>query len=181
MRGKKEYEYTDYSNANDMAMGDDHTADWDIDPIQRVTYENELNGGYGHLLALEPRFKKAPSTFYGVRGKKYSDYDKNRVDSLIQRLEEDRLRQSLMQNFLRELVNRQAMPQNDVTKRAPTGFTGMRGKRPAVIDYLYNDEDGSLAVPFVEEKRGPVNAFMGVRGKKDVNHQAFKRSPLEVS
>ncbi|XP_054081283.1 tachykinins isoform X1 [Zeugodacus cucurbitae] len=180
MRGKKEYEYSDYSNANNLAMDDDHTADWDIDPIQQVAYENELNEAYGHLLDLEPRFKKAPSTFYGVRGKKYSDYNINRVDSLIQRLEEDRLRQSLIQNFIRELVNRQAMSQNDVTKRAPTGFTGMRGKRPAMVDYLFNGEDGSsLAEPFEEDKRGPVNAFMGVRGKKDVNHQAFKRSPLE--
>ncbi|XP_049303346.1 tachykinins isoform X2 [Bactrocera dorsalis] len=181
MRGKKEYEYTDYSNANNLAMDDDRTADWDIDPIQRVAYENELNGVYGHLLGLESRFKKAPSTFYGVRGKKYSDNDVNRVNSLIRRLEEDRLRQELTQNFLRELVNRQTTAQNDVTKRAPTGFTGMRGKRPSVMDYLYYDEDGMLTAPFVEEKRGPVNAFMGVRGKKDADHQTFKRSPLEFS
>ncbi|XP_036229204.2 tachykinins isoform X2 [Bactrocera oleae] len=179
MRGKKEYEYTDYSNANNLAMDDDGTADWDIDPIHRVAYENELNDAYGHLLALESRFKKTPSTFYGVRGKKYNDNDVNGVNSLIRRLEEDRLRESLMQNFLRELINRQAMPQNDVTKRAPTGFTGMRGKRPSVMDYFYYDEDGTLADPFVAEKRGPVNAFMGVRGKKDTNHQTFKRSPLE--
>ncbi|XP_012156563.1 tachykinins isoform X2 [Ceratitis capitata] len=180
MRGKKENEFIDYSNpTNNAPVDDDNSADWSIDPLQQAMYENALNEAYDNLLALEPRYKKAPSTFYGVRGKKYSHMDLNRMDSLLQRLEEERLRQSLLQNFFKELINRQAP--NDVTKRAPTGFTGMRGKRPApdVMDYLYDGEDGPFAYPMMDDKRGPVNGFVGLRGKKDVNHQAFKRSPLE--
>ncbi|XP_054743654.1 tachykinins [Anastrepha obliqua] len=181
MRGKKEYEFTDYSNANSLAVDGDNYADWSIDPTQQVAYANELNNAYDRLLTLDPRFKKASSTFYGVRGKKYSGSDFNRIDSLLQRLEEDHLREALMQNFFNNLINRKALSQNDVTKRAPTGFTGMRGKRPAagVMNYLYNDEDGTLPLPMLDEKRGPVNAFVGVRGKKDVDHQTFKRSPAE--
>ncbi|XP_036337378.1 tachykinins [Rhagoletis pomonella] len=181
MRGKKEYEFTDYSNANNPALNGDGTADWNIEPLQQAAYENEQNTAYDRVLAMEPRFKKAPSTFYGVRGKKYADSDFSRIDSLLQHLEEEHLREALIEDFINNLLNRKVLPANDVTKRAPIGFTGVRGKRPAagVLDYLYNDEDGTLPLPMLDAKRGPVNAFVGVRGKKDVDHQAFKRSPVD--
>lgn len=183
MRGKKEYEFTDYSNANNPTLNDDGAADWNIEPLQQAAYENERHNAYDHLLALEPRFKKSPSTFYGVRGKKYAESGFNRIDTLLQHLEEEHLREALIEDFINNLLNRKVLPTNDVTKRAPIGFTGVRGKRPAagVLDYLYNDEDGTLPMPMLDGKRGPVNAFVGVRGKKNVDHQAFKRSPVQVN
>ncbi|XP_067634493.1 tachykinins [Eurosta solidaginis] len=187
MRGKKEYEFTDNNNNKEnmeSLYGSDSVADWTIDPMQRQQMANhdDLNIAYNRLFGLGSRFKKATSTFYGVRGKKFTSSDLQRIDALLQRLEEDKLREVLQEDFLNYLVSQQqSLAQNDVNKRAPTGFTGMRGKRPAagIIDYLYNGDDGTWPKPMLEEKRGPVNGFMGVRGKKEADHQAFKRSPVE--
>ncbi|KAH8288839.1 hypothetical protein KR054_010337 [Drosophila jambulina] len=119
------------------------------------------------------RLKKAPLAFVGVRGKKFIPISA-RLTDVLQHLEEERLRENLLQDFLDRLVT----GQGDVNKRAPTGFTGMRGKRPS---FLANDESGEgEAEEAVEllQKRAPVNSFVGVRGKKDVSHQHYKRAAL---
>ncbi|XP_041633445.1 tachykinins isoform X2 [Drosophila kikkawai] len=122
------------------------------------------------------RLKKAPLAFVGVRGKKLIPISA-RLTDVLQHLEEERLREGLLQDFLDRLVT----GQGDVNKRAPTGFTGMRGKRPS---FLANDESGEGEAEDAMEllqKRAPVNSFVGVRGKKDVSHQHYKRAALSES
>lgn len=152
MRGKKEQEATSedqWSGPDPLEYGDE-----DLD-----NYYNE-NGR---------RLKKAPMSFVGVRGKKYSS-NNNHLQSLLQQMEEER-----RENLLRDLFDHIVGEENEVVgKRAPTGFTGMRGKRPAS-----EDEEDALELL---QKRALSNSFVGVRGKKDVSHQNYKRAALsEVS
>lgn len=153
MRGKKEQEATSedhWSGPDPLEYGDE-----DLDNSYN---ENGL------------RLKKAPMSFVGVRGKKYSN-NNNHLQSLLQQMEEERMRESLLRDLFDHIVGED----NEVVgKRAPTGFTGMRGKRPAS-----EDEEDALELL---QKRALSNSFVGVRGKKDVSHQNYKRAALsEVS
>lgn len=128
------------------------------------------------------RYKKAPTAFYGVRGKKYTpgsgidpSGDSYRWNQFLQKLDEDRMREMIMGNIMGTLLENNRGEddedaQNEIAKRAPTGFTGVRGKRPAL-----SVDDSAMESA---AKRGLGNAFVGVRGKKDVSHQTFKRSPM---
>lgn len=158
MRGKKEQEAT--SDANWLGPDPLDYAEDDGD-----NYYNE-NGR---------RLKKAPLAFVGMRGKKLSTGNSH-LRELLQNMEEERLRE----NVLQDLLDRLSINGDDFGKRAPTGFTGMRGKRPAMGDSnASEDEDDTMELL---EKRAPVNSFVGVRGKKDVSHQHYKRAALsEVS
>ncbi|KRK03503.1 tachykinins isoform X1 [Drosophila yakuba] len=114
------------------------------------------------------RLKKAPLAFVGMRGKKFIPIN-TRLSEVLQSLEEERLRESLLQDYFDRLGSA-------VGKRAPTGFTGMRGKRPAL---LAGDDDADAdEATELHEKRAPVNSFVGMRGKKDVSHQHYKRAAL---
>ncbi|XP_065370133.1 tachykinins isoform X2 [Calliphora vicina] len=167
MRGKKFYYDEDESNiANDNSLpwNQLHNSDEDI------TWDEYAKPNVR-------RYKKAPTAFYGVRGKKFAtmnggnpNNDNHRWQEFLQKLEEERVRDAILQNFLDSLTGTQNDLPNEMAKRAPTGFTGVRGKRP-VMDEL----DSSMETL---TKRGlGNNAFVGVRGKKDVSHQTFKRSP----
>jgi len=158
MRGKKEQEAS--SDANWLGPDPLDYGEDDVD-----NYYNE-NGR---------RLKKAPLAFIGMRGKKFSVANSHLRD-LVQHMEEERLRENILQDFL----DRLAVEGGDVGKRAPTGFTGMRGKRPVMGDSdALGDEDDAMELL---EKRAPVNSFVGMRGKKDVSHQHYKRAALsEVS
>ncbi|KAM8704123.1 hypothetical protein ACLKA7_008693 [Drosophila subpalustris] len=152
MRGKKEQEAA--SDANWLGPDPLDYGEEDVD-----NYYNE-NGR---------RLKKAPLAFVGMRGKKFSPGN-NHLRELIQHMEEERLRENLVQDFLDHL----AIDGGDVGKRAPTGFTGMRGKRPVMGDSdAPEDEDDAMELL---EKRAPINSFVGMRGKKDVSHQHYKRA-----
>lgn len=158
MRGKKEQDASVDANW----LGPD-PLDYGEEDEDNAYYENGR------------RLKKAPMAFVGMRGKKYLS-NTHRLRDLLQNMEEQRLRESFLQEFLDHL----ATDGGDVAKRAPTGFTGMRGKRPALSENEA-DEDEDEALELLE-KRAPVNAFVGVRGKKDVSHQHYKRAALsEVS
>ncbi|XP_055850048.1 tachykinins isoform X2 [Episyrphus balteatus] len=138
MRGKKQYEYTDLSpNSLDWSFNDD---DYNLNDI---------------------RYKKAPSGFNGVRGKKMDqlEYEKSLLDQLFRRLYEENDDFEDMSAYSRSNTALDEW-ENTIDKRAPSGFTGMRGKRP-------------LSFPFDGGKRTP-NAFFGVRGKRD-----YKRSAAE--
>ncbi|EDW66605.1 tachykinins isoform X2 [Drosophila virilis] len=154
MRGKKEQE----PSADDNWLGPD--------PLDYT--EDDAGNFYNENMR---RLKKAPLAFVGLRGKKFTP-NNNRLHDLLQQMEEDRLRENLLQDFLEHL----ATDGNDVAKRAPTGFTGMRGKRPSIAEYdaVENGEDAMELLA----KRAPVNSFVGVRGKKDVSHQHYKRAAL---
>ncbi|KAH8360239.1 hypothetical protein KR093_011456 [Drosophila rubida] len=154
MRGKKEQEAAADSN-------------WlGPDPLD---YGEDAAGSYYNENGL--RLKKAPLAFVGVRGKKFSAGNSHLRD-LIKSMEEERLRESLLQDFFERLTN----DGSDLGKRAPTGFTGMRGKRPTMANG--DTADDELDAMELLEKRAPVNSFVGVRGKKDVSHQHYKRAAL---
>ncbi|XP_030559804.1 tachykinins isoform X2 [Drosophila novamexicana] len=154
MRGKNEQE----PSADDNWLGPD--------PLDYT--EDDAGNFYNENMR---RLKKAPLAFVGLRGKKFTP-NSNRLHDLLQQMEEDRLRENLLQDFLEHL----AIDGTDVAKRAPTGFTGMRGKRPSLAEYDAA-ENGEDAMELLA-KRAPVNSFVGVRGKKDVSHQHYKRAAL---
>ncbi|KAH8332578.1 hypothetical protein KR074_005664 [Drosophila pseudoananassae] len=161
MRGKKDderdTESSDITEGNWLGNGPDPLDYADLD-----TYYSE-NGR---------RLKKAPLAFVGMRGKKFIPMSV-RLSGVLQHMEEERLREGLLQDFLNSLT----VDDNgagDVDKRAPTGFNGMRGKRPA----LNGDEGEEEEAMELLQKRAPVNSFVGMRGKKDVSHQHYKRAAL---
>lgn len=184
MRGKKS-SYNDdglengNENADDM-VNDDEFGNFVL-PWQKLhdTDDNIINWDE-YVRPNARRYKKAPSVFYGVRGKKFSighginpNGDAYRLQQFLQKLDEDNMRHMIMDDFVDSLVNEHAeSQQNDMTKRAPIGFTGVRGKRVSLTE-----AGGDLSMEYVG-KRGLGNTFVGVRGKKDVSHQTFKRSPL---
>ncbi|EDW80695.2 uncharacterized protein Dwil_GK11666 [Drosophila willistoni] len=157
MRGKKELETdteTDraYPVSNDNWLGPDPL---DYGEDSDDYYENGR------------RLKKAPTAFVGMRGKKYTP-SSNRLSNLLRQIEEQRLRENVLQELFDRLADQNSVGDAEIpNKRAPTGFTGMRGKRPA------EDDDDAMEL---FEKRAPINAFVGVRGKKDVSHQNYKRA-----
>ncbi|XP_065721930.2 tachykinins isoform X2 [Drosophila suzukii] len=164
MRGKKDDE-RDTSEGNWLGSGPGSGPDpLDYADEEADSYYSE-NGR---------RLKKAPLAFVGMRGKKFIPINA-RLNDVLQNLEEERLRESLLQDFF----DRIAGDRSAVGKRAPTGFTGMRGKRPAL---LAGDDDAEADEAMeLQQKRAPVNSFVGMRGKKDVSHQHYKRAALSES
>jgi len=158
MRGKKDEEH-DTSEGNWLGSGPDP-----LDYADEDTESSYAENGR--------RLKKAPLAFVGLRGKKFIPIN-NRLSDVLQSLEEERLRDSLLQDFFDRVAGRDG---SAVGKRAPTGFTGMRGKRPAL---LAGDDDAEAdEATELQQKRAPVNSFVGMRGKKDVSHQHYKRAAL---
>ncbi|KNC24474.1 Tachykinin [Lucilia cuprina] len=169
MRGKKlYYDDEEINNLND----NDNRLPWS----QLQNSEEDISWDE-YAKPNVRRYKKTPTAFYGVRGKKFATMnganpsnDNHRWQEFLQKLEEERVRDAILQNFVETLTGTQNDLPNEMSKRAPTGFTGVRGKRPVI-----NDLDSSMETL---TKRGlGNNAFVGVRGKKDVSHQTFKRSP----
>ena len=126
-------------------------------------------------------FKRAPSGFMGMRGKKNyeevngnSIYDEDLESELYQELLNERL---LMSHFTDD------NQLNELEKRAPSGFMGMRGKKSVSNnDYFESDKRAPMGFQGVrgkksqfenflvtENKRGPVTGFFGMRGKKQPN------------
>ncbi|EDX13288.1 tachykinins isoform X2 [Drosophila simulans] len=161
MRGKKDEEH-DTSEGNWLGSGPD--------PLDYA--DEEADSSYSEN---GRRLKKAPLAFVGLRGKKFIPIN-TRLSDVLQSLEEERLRDSLLQDFFDRVAGRDG---SVVGKRAPTGFTGMRGKRPAL---LAGDDDAEADEAMeLQQKRAPVNSFVGMRGKKDVSHQHYKRAALSDS
>lgn len=182
MRGKKfYYDSDDDDNNNSNTENDnDNTFPWNQlqNSDEDITWDEYAKPNVR-------RYKKAPTAFYGVRGKKFAtmnglhpNNENHRFQEFLQKLEEERLRDAILQDFVDSLTGSTKNDiTNEMTKRAPTGFTGVRGKRPVMSEFT----DTSMETL---TKRGlGNNAFVGVRGKKDVSHQTFKRSPsgAEVS
>ncbi|XP_017041172.1 tachykinins isoform X2 [Drosophila ficusphila] len=167
MRGKKEEE-RDTSEGNWLETGHESGPD----PLD---YADEEGNSYYSENAL--RLKKAPTSFVGMRGKKFIPINA-RLSDVLQHLEEERIRESLLQDFFERLTAGEGSP---VGKRAPTGFTGMRGKRPALLGGDEDQETEGDDAMELSQKRAPVNSFVGMRGKKDVSHQHFKRAALSQS
>lgn len=124
------------------------------------------------------RGKKAPSGFVGMRGKKYNyEYEPNFSDDfqaeLFHQLQKER---EMLTNLMDEYNNNY---NNDMEKRRPEGFVGLRGKKSVSNnDYFIDDEKrvpmGFAGVrgkksEFAEfmNKRVPVASFFGMRGKKE--------------
>lgn len=127
-------------------------------------------------------FKRAPSGFMGMRGKKNyeevdvnSIYDEDLESELYQELMDERL---LMSNLMED------NQMNEMEKRAPSGFMGMRGKKSISNNDYFESESKRAPMGFhgvrgkksqfenflvTEDKRGPVTGFFGMRGKKQPN------------
>lgn len=111
--------------------------------------------------------KRAPSSFYGVRGKK-DDVEEGNNDNydLYTQLLNDRAK---LEEFLDDYFESRNF-EGEKVKRQPSGFVGMRGKKSV------NNDDY-----FEYEKRAPMG-FQGVRGKKsefpDYIGSEDKRAPL---
>ncbi|XP_030374182.1 tachykinins isoform X2 [Scaptodrosophila lebanonensis] len=163
MRGKKDLQAEDDDSSG---SSNNNNINWQqqLDPMS-LDYADD------NYYLENGRFKKAPLAFVGVRGKKYTP-GSSRLGELLQSMEEQRFRENLMH----EIMERLALENGEVVKRAPTGFTGMRGKRTFMDADVFGDADESALQKL--EKRAPVNAFVGVRGKKDVSHQHYKRAAL---
>ncbi|KQS39211.1 tachykinins isoform X1 [Drosophila erecta] len=158
MRGKKDEE-RDTSEGNWLGSGPD--------PLDYA--DMEADSGYSEN---GRRLKKAPLAFMGMRGKKVFPINP-RLYEVLQSLEEERLRESLLQDYFDRIAGYDG---SAVGKRAPTGFTGMRGKRPALL--AGEDDAEADEATELEQKRAPINSFVGMRGKKDVSHQHYKRAAL---
>ena len=172
MRGKKLYEESE-DNGEEAEHDNPYTLPWN----QLQSGVDDINWDQFANFDVR-RYKKAPTAFYGVRGKKFAtinggnpNSDSLRWQDFLQKLEEEHMRDAVLEEFLERMSGTKNNLQNEMAKRAPTGFTGVRGKRPS-----FDDIDASMETL---TKRGLAsNAFVGVRGKKDVSHQTFKRSPL---
>ncbi|XP_044312980.1 tachykinins isoform X2 [Drosophila rhopaloa] len=165
MRGKKDEE-RDTSEGNWLGPGSGP------DPLDYA--DEEADSYYSEN---GRRLKKAPLAFVGLRGKKFVPINA-RLSDILKHLEEEQLRESLLRDFFERITTGEGAA---VGKRAPTGFTGMRGKRPALLG---GDEDTDAEADEAMElsqKRAPVNSFVGMRGKKDVSHQHYKREALSKS
>lgn len=98
--------------------------------------------------------KRAPSGFTGVRGKKSVE------DSAFSELKTSVAENDSGQNeMLNGAVREESNPINSFEKRAPSGFLGVRGKKPNAWYYQQELSDGYY-------KRAP-SGFLGVRGKKE--------------
>lgn len=95
-------------------------------------------------------YKRGPSGFQGVRGKK-SYYDDLSSDDFQAQLYQDLQRE---REKIASLVRGYVDDVDEKVKRKPSGFVGLRGKKSV------NNDDY-----FESEKRAPVG-FQGVRGKK---------------
>lgn len=126
-------------------------------------------------------FKRAPSGFMGMRGKKNykeddgnSIYDEDLESELYQKLMDERI---LLSNLMEDTQL------NELEKRAPSGFMGMRGKKSVNNDdYFESNKRAPMGFQGVrgkksqfenflvpEDKRGSVTGFFGMRGKKQRN------------
>ena len=172
MRGKKLYEENENNEEEDEHYNP-YTFPWN----QIQSDADDINWDQFANFDVR-RYKKAPTAFYGVRGKKFATINGGNPNSgslrwqdFLQKLEEEHIRDAFLEEFFERMSGTKNNLQNEMAKRAPTGFTGVRGKRPS-----FDDIDTSMETL---TKRGLAsNAFVGVRGKKDVSHQTFKRSPL---
>lgn len=112
--------------------------------------------------------KRAPASFYGVRGKK--DANDDLQAELYRDLQNER---DKIANFVEDYMD-------EKDKRKPSGFVGLRGKKSVsnddYLDYEKRAPMGFQGVRgkksehtnFIEssEKRAPVSGFFGMRGKK---------------
>jgi hypothetical protein len=130
-------------------------------------------------------YKRAPLGFSAMRGKKFSpDFEPNFSDDYQARLfHELQKEREMLANLMEDYYD-------DKEKRAPHGFSAMRGKKSVNNDDYFDDEKrspmgftgvrGKKSSEFpnfigMEEKRVPIASFFGMRGKKQpvVNHDLF--------
>lgn len=118
-------------------------------------------------------YKRAPSGFMGVRGKKddYEDQSEENLQAELYRelqLEREKIA-SLVEDYMDEKEKRKPSgfvglrgkksvnndDYFDFEKRAPMGFQGVRGKKSEFPNFIG-----------IDDKRVPVAGFFGMRGKK---------------
>lgn len=115
------------------------------------------------------RGKKAPSGFFGMRGKKFNyNYEPSFSDDFQAQLFHELQKEREMLSSLMEDNN------YEMEKRRPEGFVGLRGKKSINSDYFFDDEKrmkmgfaGVRGKKADFEKRVPIASFFGMRGKKE--------------
>jgi hypothetical protein len=120
------------------------------------------------------RGKKAPSGFVGMRGKKFNyDYEPSFSDDyqaqLFHELQKER---EMLVNLMDEYNNNNYA--NDMEKRRPEGFVGLRGKKSVSnSDYFIDEKRIPMGFAGVRGKRVPIASFFGMRGKKEPVSQNY--------
>lgn len=193
MRGKKDLELTDYHRRPDAdALQDAMVKRFLFNYPMPYSPKRAPSGFMGmrgkkqlrNLNAFSPYSydnKRAPSGFMGMRGKKESNdfyvpssavSGNDNVEAmsaleneleLFERLENE---QQLL-NDIERYYGLEAL--EEIEKRAPSGFMGMRGKK------MDGDGDNEF------DKRAPNNGFFGMRGKKSFDTEDIdedKRAPM---
>uniref|UniRef100_A0A1A9ZNU5 Tachykinin n=1 Tax=Glossina pallidipes TaxID=7398 RepID=A0A1A9ZNU5_GLOPL len=122
----------------------------------------------------DQRYKKAPTAFYGVRGKKIAD-DLKRWQDLMQKIETEQVQEILLKEFIEHLMRIGETNNELIIKRAPNGFTGVRGKRP---DYQKSQKSKPEKYAIKPLTGIDNNSFSVIRGKRSfLMHNFSKRSP----
>jgi hypothetical protein len=176
VRGKKEYDDGD----------DDEAIDWNVEVFLRFLIkisnfltvlscrrQNDLYYPYFPKRApsgfVGMRGKKAPSGFVGMRGKKFNyEYEPSFSDDfqaqLFHELQKER---EMLVNLIDEYNNNNNYA-NDMEKRRPEGFVGLRGKKSVSnSDYFIDEKRIPMGFAGVRGKRVPIASFFGMRGKKE--------------
>lgn len=136
--------------------------------------EENTNAYEYRQMRNDQRYKKAPTAFYGVRGKKIAD-DLKRWQDLMQKIETEQVQEILLKEFIEHLMRIGETNNELIIKRAPNGFTGVRGKRP---DYQTNQKSKQEKYAIKPFAGIDNNSFSVIRGKRSfLMHNFSKRSP----
>uniref|UniRef100_A0A1A9VBE2 Uncharacterized protein n=1 Tax=Glossina austeni TaxID=7395 RepID=A0A1A9VBE2_GLOAU len=138
-------------------------------------HDEEKTNAYEYLqMRNDQRYKKAPTAFYGVRGKKIAD-DLKRWQDLMQKIETEQVQEILLKEFIEHLMRIGETNNELIIKRAPNGFTGVRGKRPDYQRSQQSKQEKYAIKPFTGIDN---NSFSVIRGKRSfLMHNFSKRSP----
>lgn len=107
-------------------------------------------------------FKRGPSGFMGMRGKK--SYNSPLIDLLRESMELNDVGGDFSPDTAAGLSDYEDEGRfaDEFEKRGPSGFFGMRGKK-------WNDLIDSYSVRYSDQKRAPKMGFHGMRGKRSAD------------
>lgn len=183
MRGKKDFEYSDFSSRSAQLSPQQKGKKLFLNginrPLKNLNPKRAPSGFMGmrgkKLFVNDMNNKRGPQGFLGVRGKKdIPEIDYNDIENNVQFFENIANDKSLL-NELNQIYD---LESDEYNKRAPSsGFFGMRGKK-LFDDTEYDNNENSESM----EKRAP-SGFLGMRGKKFTDYlyetpDNDKRAPM---
>ncbi|KAI9579877.1 tachykinins [Glossina fuscipes] len=142
-------------------------------------HDEENTNAYEYLqMRNDQRYKKAPTAFYGVRGKKIAD-DLKRWQDLMQKIETEQVQEILLKEFIEHLMRIGETNNELIIKRAPNGFTGVRGKRPDYQRSQQSKQENDAVKPFTGIDNN--NGLSVIRGKRSFLMHNFSKRSLRPS